>query len=420
VDIDMSEDTKRSLDSGCSARWVVLVVLVTLGAGAGLWWWDQSGDGADGATPTSAGVQMVEHPWDPPEPVDLTDPDAHPTRELALGEPQRFPDCHRLFEPDGVPLEHFPLADDEKRPMALASCDPEGYRVLEDGRRVVAYATPADEDGWDLRVTFFGADGELLWHHRLDRSANAANFKANFRGSFIAPILPRLICAGTLWDGGTQAACIDADTGESKWSGTMRFWSGIAPQGLEHGLNAASSSGLTRRYPYSGVEMRFMPFEATGGRAAYYATDGQRLFFAPADDEADNALTAFDMAEHERLWKLELPARPLAGWAHAFVEPGVVLFEIDDTIYAADTDTGELLWAAIVGADRPSVVAIDEALYVLLRRESEPNLLYELDARTGQIGWQAPVPTGTLELRDYEHILTLRSVRAVQRVAGLD
>ncbi|QDG53168.1 hypothetical protein FIV42_21200 [Persicimonas caeni] len=366
--------------------------------------------------------EVTTHAWQPPEAVDLTNPGSHSIEELALSEARKFPDCHQIFEPDGTPAESFPLSDDEQRPLELAGCEPEAYRVLDDGTRLVAYATPPDGPGWDMRLVSYAPSGELNWHYRLDRSENAKNFTANFRGSFIAPILPRLVCAGTLWSGGTEAACVDAESGEAKWDGIMKFWAGMAPQPAANALNSATLSGLTRRYPYSGVEMRYRPFDNRGGRAAFYATDGERLFFVPAQqDEADAIqMTAFDLESYEPIWRLGLEARPRATWTHAFGELGVVLFKVDEAIYAAKADTGELLWSATVGDDEPPVAARGGKLYLLLRRKADPNLLYELEPQSGQVNWYGEVPTGTLELRSYEDTLILRSVRAVQKVSGLE
>ncbi|MFW6057447.1 MAG: PLuB system PQQ-binding repeat protein [Persicimonas sp.] len=368
---------------------------------------------------TESAPDVNQVSWDPPSPVDLTEPAEFPTRRLELDEAQKFPDCHRLFEPDGQPKAQFPLDDEALRPLQLAGCAPEAYRVLDDGARVVGYAVPAAEKGWHLRVVYYEADGQLRWHGLLDRSANAEHFSANFSGSFITPLLPRLICAGTMWQGGTQAACFEADDGERTWSGMMKFWSGIAPQGVENSLNAATIKGLTRRYPYSGVEMRFKEFEGRGGRAGFYATDGKQLFFGPAKD-GPRAMTAYALDSFQPIWRLNLPSRPQASWAHAFAEPGIVLFKLDETVYAADGESGEVLWAARVGSDEPPVKAVDDKVFVLLRRKVEPNLLYALDARSGSVEWQAEVPTGTLELHDYEDTLLLRSVRAVRKVDGLD
>lgn len=394
-----------------TAMLTLVLLLISLGSGCD--------DKKQHDTSKQDKAEVTEHAWKPPESVDLTTPDKHTKKELELGDARKFPDCHQIFEPAGQPAESFPMPDDVQRPLELAGCQPEAYHLADDGRRFVAYATPPDGPGWDMRLVAYDKAGELLWHYRLERSENAENFTANFRASFIAPILPRLVCAGTLWQGGTEAACVDAKTGEKKWDGMMKFWTGIAPQPAQNALNAATLTGITRRYPYSGVEMRYKSFDARGGRAAYYATDGQRLFFVPAESD-EIEMIAYDLSEFEPVWRLGLEARPDSSWERALPTLGLVLFKVKTTIYAADTDTGELLWAAKVGEDEPPVAARGGKLYLLLRRDTDPNLLYEIDPEAGQPSWYGEVPTGTLELVSYEDTLILRSVRAVQQVQGLE
>ncbi len=369
--------------------------------------------------PTDASTAPATRTWKAPEARDLTHPEKAANkwtkRTLDLTPPQRFPDCHELFEPHGQVAKAFPLHDDGMRALALAGCGVEAYRTLDDGTHYVAYATPAKGAGWDLRLAAYDPTGKLAWSYKLDRSQNADNFTANFRGSFIVPLLPRLVCAGTLWEGGTQAACVDPKTGKARWDGMMPFWSGIAPQGHDVSLVAATISGLSQRYPYSGVEMRYEPFGDSGGRTAFYATDANHLFYVPGDGGAIH-MTAFNLDSFAPSWRLDLPARPKAPWKHAFARFGIVLFEIDTTVYAADADTGKVLWAVEVGDDQPPVAAAGKQLFLLLHRQTDPNLLYALDARTGQIHWYSTVPTGTLELFSYDDTLVLKSVRAVQKV----
>lgn len=369
---------------------------------------------------TDSAVQSLEtRAWKPPEPIDLRQPDSFEQKTLELTDARKFPDCHRLFEPGGQPAAAFPLSDAQLRPLELAGCEPEAYRVMEDDSRYVAYAVASDGPGWDMRLVAYDADGNLRWHDRLDRSENAKNFKANFRGSFITPLLPRLVCAGSLWEGGTEAVCLKAETGERAWEGMMKFWAGVAPRGLGNGLTTASLTGLTRRYPYSGVEMRYKPFEAKGGRAAYYAADQRRLFYVPAKGDSLQ-MHAYDLESFEELWRIALPERPAATWEHAFEEAGVALFLADKTVWAVDADSGEVLWGATVGENAPSVAADEDGLYLLHHRAADPNLLYSIAPKTGQVHWVAQTPAGTLEVLTYEDALVLKSVRAVQKVVGVE
>jgi len=359
---------------------------------------------------------------------DLRTPEASLETELTLTASEKFPTCAALFESDGHPKPEFPLTDDRRRPLQLAGCAPEAYRRLDDGTRYIAYATalakmrdesaPLDappEDASDLRLLAYQPDGQLAWHAQLDRSANAKNFRANFRDSYIAPLLPRLVCFGTLWQGGTQASCVEAKTGALAWSGTMPFWSGIAPQPNATSLVGASLKRLTRRYPYSGVEMRAITFDSAGGRSSYYAAHPGQLFFASAHAESPH-LSAYDLDDFSTQWTLELPAQPRPNWGHAFADLDLLLLKIDDTIYALRAQSGARLWAARIGADASPVVALNGRLYLLLRRESAPNRLFEIDPESGAILGFSPVPNGMLDLLNIEDTLILRSIRAVQQV----
>jgi outer membrane protein assembly factor BamB len=420
-----------------------LIVMALIGAGL---WFVLSDDDPSQKAPEhkKSEPRVVTREWPEPAPadlirLDLTGLDQNKLddlteKTLTLTDAQKFPDCHLILEPDGALEQSFPFADPATRALKLAGCDPEAYHVSDAGTRYLAYAVPAEGPGWDMRLAAYAPSSgsqanELQWHYRLDRSENAKNFTANFRRSFIAPLLPRLVCAGTLWEGGTQAACLDAETGQEKWTGMMKFWAGISPQPLANAMNAATLSGLTRRYPYSGVEMRFHRFEQNGGRSAYYATDGKRLFFVPREGSSESSesaepdevtMTAFDLSSFEPAWHLELPSQPQGSWEYASGELGVVLFKIDQTIYAASAASGEVVWGATIGEDEPPVAARGGKLYMLVRRETDPNLLFEIDPKSGQISWYAKAPTGTLEIEAIEDSLILRSVRAVQEVNGLE
>lgn len=422
-----------------AARWSTAALAVAAAACVVL-------SGCEQKKPKDAPASAQEHASEPatlafeaPKAVDLTAPESFDRKKLDLSAPRKFPDCYHLFESDGAVVDRFPLLHDDIRPVALAGCGPEAYLRLDDGTRYIAYASPADGPGWDMQLAAFAPSGDKMWSYHVDRSENAKNFTANFRGSYITPLLPRLVCAGTLWEGGTQAACVDAKSGKAEFDGMMHFWSGVAPQGLENGLNAATINGLSRRYPYSGVEMRFKAFEESGGRIAYYATDAKRLYFAPGvvtqdkgnseqgASEQDNKLrlTAYDLASFEPLWRLALPDRPRPTWTHAFAEAKLVLFKIGDTIYAVDTSpkvagADKIRWAAKVGDDEPPVVVEGGRLYLLLRRKVDSNLLFAIDPESGEVDWYAPVPTGTLELSNFEDTLLLKSVRAVQKVNDVE
>lgn len=348
--------------------------------------------------------------------VDLSALDASLRREITLAPAERFAPCHEIFEPAGAPTAPFPLTDDARRPLALVGCEPEAYQVLDDATRLLAYAVPTGAPpAADLRLVAYAADGALKWHARLDRSENARNFRANFRESFIVALEERLVCFGTLWQGGTQMSCQNAQTGEAAWTGMMPFWAGVAPRGDQMSLVSADLNGLTRRYPYSGVEMRSRAFGNFGGRTSFYASSGAHVFFSSASAQS-TALTAYRIDDFEPAWRLALPGHPTPHWQAVFDDLNLLLLKIDQTLFAVDTDAGQALWGVGVGDDEPPLVARGGRLYLLVRRDAEPNLLVELDPRSGKVQWAAETPLGTLKLRVVEDTLMLQSVRAVQQV----
>lgn len=360
---------------------------------------------------------------------DLRSPSASLQSALKLTASEKFPPCTQIFEENDNPKKHFPLADTNTRALQIAGCLPEAYRRLADGTRYVAYATPltdpisgsdrpderTPEDASNLRLLAYKPDGQLAWHAQMDRSENAKNFRANYRSSYIAPILPRLVCFGTLWQGGTQASCVDSKTGAVKWSGMLPFWSGITPQPNATSLVGVSLKRLTRRYPYTGVEMEAIKFDNPGGRSSLYAADSDQFFYSSSHAETPH-LTAYSLDDFKVRWTLELPAQPNPNWSHLFGELDLLLLKIDDTLYALRASTGERMWAATVGADEPPVVALNGHLYLLLRRESGPNRIFDLDSKTGEVQQFSPVPSGTLDLLKIEDTLILRSIRAVRKI----
>ncbi|MBA2661224.1 MAG: hypothetical protein H0U74_02955 [Bradymonadaceae bacterium] len=354
--------------------------------------------------------------WSAPVAIDLKEPAAFEQRILDLSDSQVHPRCHEVFEPDGDVIAWPWTVDAGAEAQTLFGCRPEAFEKLGDGRRYVAYGVPSPKHsrGSDLRLVAYNANREVRFHHRLDRSGQALNFDANYRGAFIARPSERLACAGTMWEGGTQLACIDETSGEEAWSGMMPFWSGIEIKGANNSLYGADINGLTRRYPFSGVEMRHRPFEGLGGRGAYYGADSRNIYFAPAIDKP--RLSAYDFDQMSLRWRLELPGRPTTSYRFIDEARNLLVLRIETTLYGIDTELATVRWALEVGVDHPPMAAGDEQLYLLLRREDRANLLYGIDPDSGKVNWVAPTPTGTLDLGWQENTLMLRSVRAVRTV----
>jgi outer membrane protein assembly factor BamB len=357
--------------------------------------------------------------WRAPEPIDLLEPPEEKRRELTLSEAEKYPPCRDLLEPDGEPRETF-LPEVDNRALTMAGCDPEAYRVHQ-GRHFVAYGLPhGGSEARDLRFVAYDADGELIWSHRMDRSQYTDNFNANFRQSFIALPLPQLACVGTLWEGGTQASCLEEKSGKPRWAGELKFWSGIPLQAQETSLIGADISGMTRRYPYSGVEMRRVDFDQLGGHSALYITDGTRLVFAPKMGKPQR-LTAYDFETFKPSWRIELPGHPDPGYnSGAVPEHGLVVIKIGNELYGIDVEEGRVRWSLTVGEDRPPLAASAERLHLLLRREKRSNLLYALKPDSGEVDWYGPVPTGTLQLSWVDGAPLLRSIHAIQQVTNAD
>lgn len=390
---------------------------VTLAVGLAL-----GGAGCDGDTAKIEAAPAAKtderRAWRPLEPTTLTAPPAELERPLDADEPSTSARCHDVFAPGGQALATLPL-DGAQLAAVAATCELEALVDAGDGddaRRYLAWGVPRKGPGWDLQIASYGADGGLRWTHTMGRGENAENFLANFRESFIAPLLPRLVCYGTLWQGSVRLACLDDATGEPEFNGRLKLWAAISPQPLDHALHTADINGITRRYPYTGVEMRFAPLPGDGGRAAVYATDGRRLFYAPHDG-APAQIGAWDFASMKPLWRLALPERPVGSFdARAFASHNLLVFKLGQTLHGVDTASGEQLWAAEVGDDQPPMATDAARLYLLLRRSGQPNLLYALEPRTGRVIWWSEAPTGTLSVRHLEDTLLIESVRTVRRV----
>lgn len=343
--------------------------------------------------------------------VDLTVPGEHPDRQLTVGTTDHYSACHELLEPDGEPGD-WPYSTDEVE-RALFGCNGEGAVALTDGRFVVAYEVPLDEQfrATNLRLVLYGDDGSIQWHRTLDRSWRADNFAARYRGSFITNVGDELVCTGTRWIRDSQLLCVRTDSGSVAWDGRLNLEPGTGLFGFDGSLLGADETGITRRYPYSGTEMRHRAFETRGGVTSYLANDGERIFYGPGEDHA--YVEAWELESLQRIWSADLPDAPHHGFERVDAGLGLALMLIDETLVGLDTETGELRAALHVGDTPPKVAFSPENLFVMLRADDRP-LIYAIDPDDGAVDWVADAPPATRDITYIDGHLTTRSVRTVR------
>lgn len=354
--------------------------------------------------------------WPELEPTRLDEVPASKERALEWTPSSRYDPCREYFESNGEVEESFPELEPSVAEVR-AGCNPEAW-VETESRRYVAYRVPVEEsERRDLRFVAYEG-GELAWSETIARDQYGADFTANFLGSFIVPLHPHVACAGTRWQGGTRVACLRRDGGEVVYSGRLSFWTGIPLQGNDTSLVGAEVSGLTRRYPYSGVEMARRDFETTGGRLSLYVTDGKRLLFA--SDEEPARLSGYDFDGFEPLWRLELPGLPETDLEGGGL-PGlpIAVVEIEGALYAVDPGAGDVLWGLGLGGGSVRVEHDGENLYVMRHRAEEPNELFAVDPEQGEVAWRGEVPLGSLDVEVIDGEVFAESVRAVRRLVDV-
>ena len=365
-----------------------------------------------------------------PEPAQQAGPPHHDHREIAepltldlsaatdlveldVGEPQVFSDCRRIFERHGEPLD-WPLDDDEVA-ATIFGCNPGGYLEFPDGRRALAYDVPVDDDHRvrHLRVVLYDADGQIAWHQLMNRGRHRDAFTASYRGTFLTALGDQLLCAGTRWHETTQMLCARQETGRVVYNDHMSLWAGLPFFTVGDGLYSADVTGITRRYPFTGVEMQHRSFGERVGRAGFYATDKARVFVVPSQEKPQ--LSAWDVASFSRAWTADLPGTPVSSYAHADAGLDLLLLIIDDRLIGFEASTGAHRFTYYVGDERPPVAFADDELLLLIRRDNGPFLM-ALDPNDGSFRWSGPAPAGTLALdHDGQHYLT-RTVRTVRTV----
>lgn len=340
-------------------------------------------------------------------------------RELKLEERISASACHRVFEPHERPLEQWPFEDEPSAMATLFACKAEAYTALGARGHMVAYAlpqTPDNETAVDMRLVVYDDEGKLSFSHRVVRADQGSQFLSNFRESFALELSPHLICTGTAWELNIQIHCLGRDDGDVKWRGQLPFWSGISPQAVGMSLYFADLSALRRHYPYSGVEQRYKRLDGPGGRLGLYATDGQHLFFGP-NRGGPYTLTAYSFKDMEHTWGRELGRELDATFTFSSPEANLLVLKHNNELWAIDTQNGDLLWQLDVGQDRPQLASINQTLYVLWRREEQPNVLVALNARDGKAQWWANTPTGVTRLSAMRGQLLLGELGAASAVS---
>ena len=358
-------------------------------------------------------------PYAPTEPLDLEAMKrAQASVALEVTESNIYPSCHVLLERQGAPLERLEVSDEAEHAELLWGCEVGAYARGERGERYYAYALPSEDKlrAGDQRVVAYGAAGELLWHHTIDRDSEALNFASSRRSSFIVELAPYLLCAGTRWDGSLEYLCAELkEGGRIAWQGKLPQWSGTDPIAHERSLTFATISSLLKIYPWEGVERESLALEGTGGYASIYSTDGEIYLFSP-NRSPWKTLTGIDLASMKPRYERAIEEPFEARFAPSFAEHDLTLLRQGEMLVALKTSEGRELWRMALGQEAaPPVAASSELLYVLHRRAEGPNLIYALKPQSGQLAWYGEPPTGTLEIAYRGDALLLKSVRSVRR-----
>ena len=366
--------------------------------------------------------ELLHHDYsaiDDEERVDLTAIVDDLEIELDVSDSELFSSCRAIFEDEDGDILAWPVAPEETA-VTIFGCNPDGYLKFDDGRRAIAYEVPIEDEerATNLRLVLYDADGAVEWSQLMDRSHHTRNFAANYRGSFLTALDDRLICVGTRWNTTTQALCARFETGNAVFDDEMNFFAGVMPFAYGDALISADIDGITQRYPFTGVEMRHRSFPERGGRAGFYATDEERIFFVPS--RGDAILSGWDLESLREIWRADLSDLPHGGYARTSPKDKLLLFVVDGTLFGLDTDTGEKRMAFAVDDDRPSIAFGDDEFYVLHRRLDDPPLLFAIDPDNGDLRWVARAPAGSLDIEYDDGAIMTRTVRTVRKVRPLD
>ncbi len=344
-----------------------------------------------------------------------------PELKATLGASVRTEDCHRYFEPGGEVANRFPelpLYSDTTDTISvssfLATCGPEAFHIR-DTTLYLAYGFPTDiPNAQDLRILKYDLKSKnLIWSFEVDRSENARNYIANYRGTYLTFVAPDKLCAGTLWSGGTQTLCINETTKTEVWSGRIPSWSAIKPVGTHNGLYIAGLNSITKRYPFNGAEMEYIKLSGLGGRAAYYRTDNKSLFFSPSRSTDKPQLFRYDLEPLSLKWQLELPGKVDPNFGE--IANQVIILHVDNSLMGVSRE-GKALWQYELGEGRPSVTGDGDFVWVLYRQKSKPNILIKMDARSGKRLGKLELDPGSLKVVNINNDIFIKGVRAVRKL----
>lgn len=347
--------------------------------------------------------------------------DQTPQLNVKLGSSIRTEDCHQYLEPGGEvadPFPTLPLYADTTEAITissfLATCGPEAFHISEQFL-YIAYGFPTEvANAQDLRLAKYDLKTkELLWSFKVDRSENARNYIANYRGTFLTFVEPDKVCAGTLWAGGTQTLCINDKTKEKVWSGRIPSWSAIKPVGTKNGLFIAGLNSITKRYPFNGAEMEYLKLSGLGGRAAFYRTNKKSLFFSLSRSTDKPKLFRYDLEPLALKWQLELPGKVDANFGEIVNE--VIVVHVKNLLIGISVD-GKTLWQYDLGEGRPSITGEGKHLWVLHRRKSKPNILVKMNAKSGKRLGKFELEPGSLKVVNIGKDVFIKGVRAVRKI----
>ena len=185
-------------------------------------------------------------------------------RQIETSKAFRQTDCHRLFSADGLES-----AADSVR-LASARCHPEVY--LSDSNRLYIGFRPGPETS-DLQLHAYTSLDEKPrkpdWSATFSRP-KVDSFKATFSGTK-AVIIEPFLCLTSRFLQRTIAGCYRE--GKNVWNAVWDFETYSGPHPVREAFVLTKRKGLSRRYPFTGEEIRFHGFAAIDRNSLIAARD---------------------------------------------------------------------------------------------------------------------------------------------------